>query len=139
MIATLIYKTKSRKEKDTRYNELADEFENLSVEIIEKFYRRNSHACAKAIIRQIPQFGKMTWLDLAVMAEAKRFIAQRAVQDVLSDIWYGYIDHTLGNRMIIFSTIMLWYSGFLPYHHDLIEKTDTIPQNDVCQRTKLIY
>jgi hypothetical protein len=30
----------------------------------------------------------MTWLDLAVIAEAKQFIARRAVQDVLSDIWY---------------------------------------------------
>ncbi len=83
----MIYKTKSRKEKDTRYNGFADEFENLSVEIIEKFYRKNSYACAKAIIRQISQFGNITWLDLAIMAEAKRFIAQRAVQDVLSDIW----------------------------------------------------
>jgi len=44
---------------------------------------------------------------------------------------YGYIDHTVGNRMIIFSTIMFWYSGFLPYHEELVEKTEDIPQNDV--------
>ncbi len=150
MIATLIYKTKARKDKDTRYNELADEFQNLAVEILEKFYQTNQRACTKAIIRQIPEFGNMTWLHLAVMAEAKKFIAHRAVQDVLSDIWYvmknsiersvfilnryGYIDHTVGNRMIIFSTIMFWYSGFLPYHQELVEKTETIPQSHVCQR-----
>ncbi len=88
MIATLIYKTKARKDKDTRYHELADEFQNLAVEILEKFYQTNQRACTKAIIRQIPEFGNMTWLNLAVMAEAKKFIAHRAVQDVLSDIWY---------------------------------------------------
>ncbi len=138
MIATLIYKTKARKDKDTRYHELADEFQNLAVEILEKFDRTNPNACTKAIIRQIPEFGNMTWLELAVMAEAKQFIAQRAVQNVLSDIWYGYIDHTVGSRMIIFSTIMLWYSGLLPYHQDLVEKTETISSSYVCKRRRTI-
>ena len=111
---------------------MANEFQNLAVEILEKFYYTDRDVCTQAIIRQIPEFGNMTWLHLAVMAEAKQFIAQRAVQNVLSDIWYGYIDHTVGNRIIIFSTIMLWYSGFLPYHKELVEKTESIPQNDVC-------
>jgi hypothetical protein len=57
------------------------------VEILEKFYQTNSFECTQAIIRQIPQFGNVTWLHLAVMAEAKLFIAQKAVQDVLNDIW----------------------------------------------------
>ncbi|CAF4081087.1 unnamed protein product, partial [Adineta steineri] len=130
LIATLLYKTKARKDKDARYNDMADEFQNLAVEILEKFYRTNPFTCTKAIIREIAEFGNMTWLHLAVMAEAKQFIAQRAVQNVLSDIWYGYIDHTVGNRMIIFSTIMLWYSGFLPYHHELVERTESIPNHD---------
>ncbi|CAF3846657.1 unnamed protein product, partial [Adineta steineri] len=130
LIATLLYKTKARKDKDVRYNDMADEFQNLAVEILEKFYRTNPFTCTKAIIREIAEFGNMTWLHLAVMAEAKQFIAQRAVQNVLSDIWYGYIDHTVGNRMIIFSTIMLWYSGFLPYHHELVERSESIPNHD---------
>jgi hypothetical protein len=33
---------------------------------------------------------------------------------------------------------MFWYSGFLPYHKDLIEKPETIPQTDVNQRTKIL-
>ncbi|CAF4619850.1 unnamed protein product [Rotaria sp. Silwood1] len=119
LIATLLYKIKARKDKDPSYNALADEFQNLAVQILEKFYRTDPSACTKAIIRQIPEFGNATWLHLAVMVEAKQFIAQRAVQRVLSDIWYGYIDHTEDNRLIIFSTIMLWYSGFLHYHQEM--------------------
>ncbi|CAF1270009.1 unnamed protein product [Rotaria sp. Silwood1] len=127
LIATLLYKIKARKDKDPSYNALADEFQNLAVQILEKFYRTDPSACTKAIIRQIPEFGNATWLHLAVMVEAKQFIAQRAVQRVLSDIWYGYIDHTEDNRLIIFSTIMLWYSGFLHYHQEMVERTEQFP------------
>ncbi|CAF3833359.1 unnamed protein product, partial [Rotaria sp. Silwood1] len=124
LIATLIYKSKARKAKDQNYIEYANEFQSLAVEILEKFYLTNPYECTEAIIRQIPQFGNVTWLHLAVMAEAKLFIAHRGVQDVLNDIWNGYIDHRVGHIKIIFSTIMLWYSGFLPYHKNLVEGSE---------------
>ncbi|CAF3840513.1 unnamed protein product [Adineta steineri] len=123
LVATLIYRKRARKENDQSYNLSADEFENLAVQILDKFYQSSYHACTKAIIRQIPAYGNVTWLELAVAAEAKQFIAQRAVQDVLNDIWYGYIDQRVPDRKIVFSTIMLWYSGLLPYQSELV-KTD---------------
>lgn len=83
----MLNKNKAHKEKDSRYDEWANQFENLAVQILEKFYRVHPSECTKAIIREIPQFGNVTWLHLAVMAEAKLFIAERAVQDVLSSIW----------------------------------------------------
>ncbi|CAF0852590.1 unnamed protein product [Rotaria sordida] len=127
LIATLLYKIKARKDKDPSYNVWADEFQILAVQILEKFYRTDPCACTKAIIRQIPEFGNATWLHLAVMVESKQFIAQRAVQHVLNDIWYGHIDHTEDTRLIIFSTIMLWYSGFLHYHKEMVERTEQFP------------
>ena len=87
LIATLIYRSKARKMKDLIYKQWADQFENLSVEILEKFSRCQPLTCNKAIIRQIPQFGNVTLLHLAVIAEAKLFIGQRAVQNVLNSIW----------------------------------------------------
>ena len=56
----------------------------LSLNVIQA----NNRACTKAIIRQIPAYGNITWLELAVAAEAKQFIAQRAVQHVLNNIWF---------------------------------------------------
>ena len=88
LMATLLYRKRARKENDQAYNRAADEFENLAVQIMDKFYQANAHACTKAIIRQIPVYGNVTWLQLAVAAEAKQFIAQRAVQDVLNNIWF---------------------------------------------------
>ncbi|CAF4212523.1 unnamed protein product, partial [Rotaria sordida] len=75
LIATLIYKSKAQKAKNQNYIEYANEFQSLAVEILEKFYLTNPYECTEAIIRQIPQFGNVTWLHLAVMAEAKLFIA----------------------------------------------------------------
>ncbi|CAF4629074.1 unnamed protein product, partial [Rotaria magnacalcarata] len=71
----------AHKNNDVRYNQSANEFENLAVEILDRFYQINARACTKAIIRQIPAYGNATWLELAIKAEAKQFIAQRAVQD----------------------------------------------------------
>ncbi len=88
LIATSLYRQRARKDNDNNYNQAADEFENLAVQILNKFYQASARTCTKAIIRQIPAYGNVTWLQLAVAAEAKEFIAQKAVQDVLNDIWF---------------------------------------------------
>lgn len=88
LFAALIYRQLARKDNDNSYYKSADEFEKLAVQILDRFHQVNGWACTKAIIRQIPAYGNVTWLELAVKAEAKEFIAQRAVQDVLNNIWY---------------------------------------------------
>jgi hypothetical protein len=77
MIATLLYRKRADKDNDENYHQSADEFENLAVEILNKFYRTSPHTCNKAIIRQIPAYGNVTWLKLAFTAKAKQFIAQK--------------------------------------------------------------
>ena len=92
MFAALIYRKRARKTNDSSYAQSADEFESLAVQILDRFYQANTRACTKAIIRRIPAYGNVTWLDLAISAEAKQFIAQRAVQDVLNNIWFVNIN-----------------------------------------------
>ncbi|CAM4802278.1 unnamed protein product [Rotaria magnacalcarata] len=124
LIAVIVYRHLAHKNNDVRYNQSANEFENLAVEILDRFYQINARACTKAIIRQIPAYGNATWLELAIKAEAKQFIAQRAVQDVINNIWFGFIDQRENQMTIIFSTVMLWYSGFLRYHDELVKTND---------------
>ncbi|CAF1382782.1 unnamed protein product, partial [Rotaria sordida] len=124
LIATLLYKKHARNEKDSSYKKSADEFENLAVQILDKFYQADSQTCTKAIIRRIPAWGNVTWLDLAIAADAKQFIARRAVQDLLNNIWFGYIDQRTSHKKIIFSTLMIWYSGFLLYNKELVQSID---------------
>ncbi|CAF4730942.1 unnamed protein product, partial [Rotaria sp. Silwood2] len=75
------------KDNDNSYEQMVDEFENLAVQILDRFYQVNSHTCIKALIRRIPVYGNVTWLQLAAEADAKKFISQRAVQEVLNNIW----------------------------------------------------
>ncbi|CAF1439584.1 unnamed protein product [Rotaria sp. Silwood1] len=124
LIATLIYRKRAEKENDINFEQRANDFEALAVHILNRFYRADPRTCIKAVIRQIPAYGNVTWLELAAKAEAKQFFAQRAVQDVLNNIWYGYIDQRESEKKIIFSTFMLWYSGFLYYHDELVKFND---------------
>ena len=88
MIATLLYRKRARKDNDDSFYQSAEEFEHLAVQILDKLYHANFSTCMQAIIRPIPTYGNVTWLELAVAAEAKQFIAHRVVQDVLNDIWF---------------------------------------------------
>jgi hypothetical protein len=88
LVATLVYKNHLRENSDNSFIPAADEFENLAVQILNKFYETNPALCTRAIIRQIPAYGNATWLEIAVAAGAKQFISQRAVQDVLNNIWF---------------------------------------------------
>ncbi|CAF2112637.1 unnamed protein product [Rotaria magnacalcarata] len=121
LVAALVYRKYAHKTSDNSYCQKADDFEGLAVEILDRFHQSHAYICTKAIIRQIPAYGNVTWLDLAIKADAKQFISHRAVQNVLNNIWYGYIDHGQSRLMIILSTIMPLFSGFLRYHNKLVK------------------
>ncbi|CAF1572668.1 unnamed protein product [Didymodactylos carnosus] len=115
-----------RKEIDPIFLEYAKEFEKLAVNVLDLFYKQNPIECKSAITRQIPAFGNVAWIQMAVCAEAKFFIAHKAVQDVLNDIWYGGIDtEKCSDGTIILSSFMLLLSGFYLKYHDDSKKFDS--------------
>ena len=65
----------------------SNELEKISVRMLNDFYARNASLCTRSIIREIRSYGNVSWLHLAVIAQAKIFISQRAIQDVLNNIW----------------------------------------------------
>jgi hypothetical protein len=42
---------------------------------------------------------------------------------------YGHIDYQVGKLKILIASLMLWYSGFLTYHQELVERSN---KNDGC-------
>lgn len=84
----MIFKKLAEIEKETIHSQTAMEFETLAVQILDKFCEANEGICSDAIVRGIRGYSNITWLELAVAAEAKEFIAHRAVQDALNNIWY---------------------------------------------------
>ncbi|CAF4459760.1 unnamed protein product, partial [Rotaria sp. Silwood2] len=138
LIAKLIYQIHAQRKNDNSYYQSADEFENLAIQILNKLNQTNDALCRQAIIRQIPAYGNANWLELAVAADAKQFIGQRAVQTIFREIWFGSIDQRVTNHAIIFSTFMLWYSGFLSYQNELVKIEDkTALLNDSIKKSHL--
>ncbi|CAF3809072.1 unnamed protein product [Rotaria magnacalcarata] len=138
LVAALVYRKYAHENSDNGYRQKADDFEDLAVEILERFHQNDSDLCVKAIIRQIPAYGNATWLDLAITANAKTFIAHRAVQDVLDNIWFGYIDRKQSHLTIILSTLMPLYSGFLHYHDEIVKTIGKTTFLDYCHAAFLL-
>jgi hypothetical protein len=49
------------------------------------------------------------------------------------------MDQKVPVSTIVFSTIMLWYSGFLPYHNELVKANDDTIFLDVCTIKYIIF
>ncbi|CAF1249079.1 unnamed protein product, partial [Didymodactylos carnosus] len=103
------------------YQEKAKEFEELAISLLDSLYKFNRRDCIYSIVRQIPSYGNCTWLTIAAEADAEYFIAHRAVQDVLKNIWYGYIDdERTSDITVIVTSFLPFLSGFLRYRNSLI-------------------
>ncbi|CAF3876658.1 unnamed protein product, partial [Rotaria magnacalcarata] len=96
LFATLWYKHYSNekgnehqidtRKKYNRYYELTEQYENFASQIIKKAYEENPEISRDAIIQKIPSFGNTTLFEIAIVADARQFIAQQAVQDVIENI-----------------------------------------------------
>ncbi len=67
----------------------SSEYEELSIGILNQCQEDNDEQTQKILIREQPSFGKLTCIDLAVVADSKRFIAQTGCQSLLTSIWMG--------------------------------------------------
>jgi hypothetical protein len=78
-------------------------FEDLAVGVLDTF-DMNTHDWVNGVIllRRCPYFN-ISLLQMSVEANCRRFVAQPAVQNLLTYIWNGLIVHKLG----IVSTIQV--------------------------------
>ncbi|XP_075245141.1 transient receptor potential cation channel subfamily M member-like 2 isoform X2 [Convolutriloba macropyga] len=67
----------------------ADNYEELAIGILNQCQEDNDEQTQKILIREQPSFAKLTCIDLAVVADSKRFIAQTGCQSLLNSIWMG--------------------------------------------------
>ncbi|CAF3873409.1 unnamed protein product, partial [Rotaria magnacalcarata] len=135
LFATLWYKHYSNekgnehqidtRKKYNRYYELTEQYENFASQIIKKAYEENPEISRDAIIQKIPSFGNTTLFEIAIVADARQFIAQQAVQDVIENIWYGKIDKRIRPFKIVLSTLTIVGGVFLSYYDEIL------PSNDV--------
>ncbi|XP_063716344.1 transient receptor potential cation channel subfamily M member-like 2 isoform X3 [Symsagittifera roscoffensis] len=86
-----------------RLTACADEYEALAIGILNQCQEDNDDQTQKILIREQPSFGKLTCIDLAVVADSKRFIAQTGCQGLLNSIWMGRMQPYNSMKTFIFA------------------------------------
>ncbi|CAG0882990.1 unnamed protein product [Darwinula stevensoni] len=97
LIASTLYKAMAHEARDDdleaevaeELKNFAQEFENLSLELLDFCYRHDSDMTAQLLTYELNNWGKMTSLSLAVSAGHKAFLAHPCAQILLADLWMG--------------------------------------------------
>ena len=64
-------------------------FKNLAVGVLKECYISDQRRTILLLVRQMPDFGDTTLINMAARAENLEFIAHSACQTILTDIWTG--------------------------------------------------
>nr|XP_047136370.1 transient receptor potential cation channel subfamily M member-like 2 [Hydra vulgaris] len=72
-------------------------YENLAVGVLEECRKDNEEEAQTLLVKEIPEFGFLSCLDIAVSANNQDFIAHSSCQTLLSRLWMGalYINTSL--------------------------------------------
>ncbi|CAF0798563.1 unnamed protein product, partial [Didymodactylos carnosus] len=92
LIATRIYKHFAEKASNAfskeKLIEQALEFELYATSCVETCYAYNEKLTCELLIREVPLFGNVTCMQVAVAAECAKFFATPCVDELLNQIWY---------------------------------------------------
>ncbi|XP_070535546.1 transient receptor potential cation channel subfamily M member 2-like [Ptychodera flava] len=70
----------------------AKDYEQLAIEILTRCYNASEKQTLALLSRKLTHWGDSSCVDLAFSARSMNFIAHTAVQELLSNVWYGKID-----------------------------------------------
>jgi len=65
------------------------DFEQHAIGVLQECYEENESLSQYLLVRELGNFGHLTALDLAVMAEDQDFIAHTSCQVLLTRLWMG--------------------------------------------------
>ena len=93
LIGSTIFKSYSLKfeEESKKLNELANDFEKSAINIIKLANESNPEYAKILILKQVPEFGRTTCLQVAKQAFNINFLSTPCVQGFLDTIWYNKI------------------------------------------------
>ena len=64
----------------------------MAVGILEECRKEDDIDAQRLVIKELPEFGHLTNLDIAISAEDQNFIAHPTCQALLSRIWMGAME-----------------------------------------------
>ena len=88
----------------------ANQFEVHAIEFMQYAYDSNKELAYELIVREIPLYGSVTCLQMAIAAHNKKFLHQDASLAVLAKIWYDKVD-TAQQRFGLFLHLLTFGIG----------------------------
>lgn len=67
------------------------DFESMAISVLNDCYSRDETRAELLLIKEIPQFGNLTSLQVAASANDLTFMSQPCVQGLLTKLWYNKI------------------------------------------------
>lgn len=90
----------------------ANEFETYAIGFVRCSYLYDKHKACELIMRRVDLYGSMTCLQMAIVADDKKFLYEDACQALLTNIWYDKIDPFREQGRLFVNIITLGISQF---------------------------
>lgn len=90
----------------------ADDFENIAIECIRCSYIYDHGQACELIVRPIDMYGEITCLQMAIVADAKKFLHEDACQALLTNIWYDKINPAQEHKRLFVNLLTMGVAQF---------------------------
>uniref|UniRef100_A0A7N9AYM4 Transient receptor potential cation channel, subfamily M, member 4a n=1 Tax=Mastacembelus armatus TaxID=205130 RepID=A0A7N9AYM4_9TELE len=135
-------KLESETETKLAMKELARTFENLAHDVFGECYQNSESRAFKLLIAKSPVWGGATCLQMASVADARRFFSHDGVQSLLSQIWWGdmkrntkawklvltfFLPPLIYTDLISFRSLLMHLNDSYSYYVLLLFASDSLP------------
>jgi hypothetical protein len=91
-------------------------FENIALEMLDLSYKSNPKNSKLLIMRQVPEFGYCTCLQIAKIGYCINFLSHQTVQELLTLLWYKRLSSDTSKFKLTLSLICPLLAPFLCYY-----------------------
>ncbi len=107
----------------------ADDFETHAIEFVRCSYSYNKQLTCELIMRQVKLYGDVTCLQMAIVADDKKFLDEDACSALLTNIWYDKVDPVQEQTLLVVNMLTMGISQFfISIHEKYFRKTPTTKQ-----------
>ncbi|XP_037546803.1 transient receptor potential cation channel subfamily M member 5 [Nematolebias whitei] len=112
--------------------DLAQQFENLALDIFSSCYRNNESRSFKLLIRKSPVWGGTTCLQMGMSADARLFFSHDGVQSLLSQIWWGDMERNteVWKLLLTFFCPFLCYTNLISFKEQFEQQQEEEKPNE---------
>ncbi len=123
LVASKIFQSYSRinanQNDNSDFEKLSNKFEMLAYNMMQTAYDQDKHKAMMLLMKEIPEFGNSTCLQLAKLASNLNFLGHKCVQELLANIWYDKLSNETPYHRIFFCLVLPFLAPFLCTYNEM--------------------